>query len=237
MGAEWFEFKFDGDIEEFTKFTDPKILDGTFEREIRKATIKNCLIILKAIKTAIRERKYLENAPLTIALAGGRKDIPLLKTKNLVDSLAHKLHSSFMAEVGLIKDKRSTGGASKSPIKLMKVVELMHTGYIIKVTPKMRRAIAAALTEKTKTGKLTKKSKRNMTALSLAGTFNTDKETVYKVPKRPLFSDVFESKLLNREIQRNWREALERVWKVQGAQDGEEKDQGGDSPPTPPEED
>lgn len=230
-------FKFEGDVEEFAKFTDPKILDGTFEREIRKATIRNALFLIKEIKTRIRERQYLENAPLTIALAGGKKDIPLLKTKNMVNAIVHKLETSFKAEVGFLSNRNAAGGATKDRIKLKKVVELMHEGYVITVTPKMRQAIAAALTQRSKSGKLTKKSQTLLRTLSLAGTFNSDRDRTYRVPARPFMTAVFESKLVNRQIQREWREALERVWGSMGAKGGDEKDRGGDSGGIPDKED
>lgn len=230
-------FKFEGDVEEFAKFTDPKILDGTFEKEIRKATIRNALFLLKEIKTRIRERQYEANSPLTIALAGGRKDIPLLKTKNLVNAIVHKLETSFKAEVGFMANRNATGGASGSRVKLKKVVELMHEGYTITVTPKMRQAIAASLTQRSKSGKITKKSQTLLRALSLAGTFNSDRDRTYRVPPRPFMTKVFESKLVNRQIQREWREALERVWTIQGAKGGDEKDRGGDPQGKPDKED
>lgn len=230
-----FSFKFEGDVEAFTKFTDPKILDGTFEREIRKATIRICLNLVKEIKTRIREREYEVNAPLTIALAGGKKDIPLLKSKNLVNAIVFELNSSFKAEVGFLDNRNATGGVTRDRIKLKKTVELLHEGYVITVTPKMRAAIAAALTKRGKSGKITKKSQTLLRTLSLAGTFNTDRDRVYRVKPRKFMSEVFENKYVQKMIQREWREALERVWKKQGAKGGDENDKGGDggTPPKP----
>lgn len=216
-------FEIVGDFVRFEKFMIGAALKGNLEREIRKATIRNSLLVIRTVGKKIRGRGFAENSPLTLALSKGT--IPLLKEKNLLDALSFQLRSSFESEVGFLKNTKSTGGVTGSTIGIKKVVELMHTGYTITVTPKMIAAIMAALSgRKTKRGNLTGRAKKALKALK--STQGGRGKTVWRVPPRKFMQEVFEDKDMINEIKKNWNDALERVWKTQGALGGEHKNKG-----------
>lgn len=218
--ANGFSLKFDTGPD-WKKFRNISGFKANLDREIRKATIKNSLIIIKAVGRKVRDKKYAENQPLTLALS--KRTIPLLKEKNMLDAMSFELANSFRAEVGFIKNKQSTGGVTGNTIEMQKLVELMESGYTITVTPKMVAAIMAALrTKRTKKGNLTGKARKALKAIE-AGEGGGGKRT-WRVPPRKFMTEVLEDKQLAKQIRQNWSEALERVWKKQGVTGGDEKE-------------
>lgn len=210
-----------GDVELFRKFTRRDLLNKNMQREIRKATIKNSLLIIREVGLKIRAKEFQKNTPLTLALSKGV--IPLLKEKNLLDAMSFELRSSFESEVGFLSKKESTGGVTGQTRDIQKVVELMHTGYTITVTPKMIAAIMASLrNRKTKKGNLSGGAKKALKAFE--DTEGGGGRRVFRVAPRPFMKTVLTDPKLRRQIQQNWREALEKVWKIQGAKGGEHRD-------------
>ena len=197
-----------GDIDIFKTFLNRNFWNGNIEKEMKKATLKNCLYLTSEIRNAIRDKKYQENSPLTIALNSG-KDIPLYKKGNLFRAIQFKLNDSFRAVVGVLKDSNTTGGVNRNNIQMQKLVELMHTGYNIKVTTAMRIAIMA---------KLSKTSVKD----SKVPTSNQKVESWY-VPPRPFLTDIWDDPKTERELRKNWNEGLEKFFKRQGAKDGEHR--------------
>lgn len=175
------------------------------EEEVKKATIKNCLLIINAIKRNIRNRRFTKNTELTIALSGG--DIPLLKEKNLFDAINYELKSAWEAEAGLIRNRKSTGGVASKPKGLAKIAKLIETGYTIQVTPKMRAAIMAALR---------KKGHPIIENIDSGGSGQKAKN-VWRVPPRKFLSIVFKNHLIRKKVVRNWRDAVNKALKVSGA--------------------
>jgi len=196
--------KITGDVRSFLRFTDPRINRRILEREMRKATIKSSLFLVKQVKRAIRKRAFTANRPLTIALAKAsgkrRTTIPLLKEKNLVDAISFELKTAFHSEVGLVKNTKTTGGVFSSPHSMKKVAFNLHEGYTIDVTDAMKAAIAIALREI-----------GDRRALSSLKTMekNTGKgKTVWRVPPRKFFSIVFRNRFNQKVVQKNWRIAI-----------------------------
>lgn len=220
MAKKIFDFKFKGDIKLMDKFLNASRIQRTLEQEVRKAVIKNSLIVIREIGLTVREGKFVENRPLTLALSKGTK--VLLKEKNMLDALSFKLKSSFESEVGYIKDSQTTGGVTGKAGSMLKVVELIHEGYVIKVTPKMVAAIMAALREKkTKKGNLKKSSKAGLKAFEATRKGGTK---TWRVPPRKFMEETFKKPELAKMINQGWREALERTFKRLGAIGGEHKD-------------
>jgi len=213
---------FSGDVSLFKKFLNKEVWRGNLEREIRKATIRNSLFLIKKIKDNIRNDEFAENASMTLALKRSNK--ALIDNRNLWNAIDHKLKSSFESEVGILENRASTGskfGKAKSQMNIKHLVELIESGYTIKVTEKMRKALMASLNEdRTKSGKLKEKSRvalqRAKSAFAGGGT--------WVVPPRPLFTKVWDDPTINDVIQENWKRALEGAFKAQGAKDGEHKD-------------
>jgi hypothetical protein len=216
-----------GDITDFEIFLSAEKFGERFEREMQKAMVRACLYLIKEIKQRIRERKYTKNTYLTLALVGRKgKDIPLLKIKNMVDAIAYELKNSFTAEVGFIKNSLTTGGVKSPPHSMYKVVELMHTGYVIKVTPKMRAAIFAALAaQRTKKGNVKRGARQALTFFrNRADPSGSTQAGAWRVPPRPFLTDVFKDPKIQTQLRAIWRDGLERLWIGQRVKDGEHKE-------------
>lgn len=219
MAQEGMTFK--GDIKAFDKFLSPNVINGNLEREIRKATIRASLYLIKRVKDEIRGG-FSENASMTLNFKRSNK--PLIDQRNLWNAIDHKLKNSFESEVGVLTKSASTGskfGQTKKSIGMQKVVELMEEGYTITVTDKMRKALIASLnSDRTKSGKLKKRSRvaleRAKSAFAGGGT--------WVVPPRPLLSKVFDDPNVHSVIQYYWRKALEETFRSSGAKNGEHKD-------------
>lgn len=212
---------FSGDVNIFKQFLNPNVWRGNLEREIKKATIRNALFLVKMVKKNINDEVYAENSPMTLALKRTKK--PLTDQRNLWRAIDSTIKSSFEAEVGIVSNRGSTGskfGKAKSQINIKDLVELMETGYTITVTKKMKQAIAASLnSDKTKTGKIKKKSRVSLQRLKQIVGGQT-----FVVPPRPLLTKVWEDPSVAKVIQQNWRMALEGTFKKQGAKGGEHRD-------------
>jgi hypothetical protein len=201
-----FKLKITGDIPAFKNFINSSTFDRDMRRVISVATKKNVLYLIKEIKQRIRARDYEKNSALTLAL--NKNSIPLLKEGNLFDAIDHKMITAFKTEVGIIADKNSSSNLSGKTIGLHKLTELMHEGYVIKVTPAMKRAVAIALNEVS--GKKRKKLEKSSSDESTG----TD---VWIVPPRPFLTDVWKDPRVESMLRRNYREAIERVFKMRGA--------------------
>ncbi len=214
-----------GDVEVFGRFLDPKVLDATFSREIRKAMIKASLFLIKEVKQRIKDEKYEANSDLTLALAK-KGNTPLYKMRNLVEALSYTLSGSFKAEVGHTVRAKTTGGVTGKSTNVQKAAELLHKGYTIRVTPKMRAAIFAALAAKGNSkGKANKakstkqwfKDKQMYTRLFGGGSSTL----TWRVPPRPYLTEVWKDTKVQEGVRKIWREALEGVWQQMGAKDNE----------------
>ena len=201
-----------GDWNQYNTFLNTAIYSRHIEREIRLAMIKSCLFIIKAIKQEIRGRNFAENKPLTLALAKGT--LPLLKSKNLWDAIEYKLNTAFQAEIGIIRNTQSTGGVTGDTRSMYKIAELMHTGYTIKVTPKMITAILAALSNmKTKSGRTTAKARSMIKQINTERKFKLPGKRSkiagnWRVRPRPYMERVMSSPDVYMEVRKNWKEAL-----------------------------
>lgn len=216
-------FQITGDFKKFGQFMSSPRLRNNLEREIKKATILNSLLLIREVGKKIRAKDFQENAPLTLALS--RNTTPLLKEKNLLDAMSFKLRNSFVSEVGWIKNAQSTGGVTGQTIEMKKLIELMETGYVIKVTPKMVAAMMAALNNRrTKKGSLTGRAKKALRAINSTRGGGGIKN--FRVPPRKFVSEVFEDPKIIQQINDNWNKALERAWLKQGALGGEHKNKG-----------
>ena len=213
-------FKLTGDVALFAGFLDRAKMNSTLERNLKKATLKNCLYLVARIKQQIKTGNFEANQPLTLALSKGTK--PLLKEKNLLDAVNYKLKNSFSAVVGFIGDQQSTGGVTGQTINVKKLVELMHQNYTIQVTPSMIAAIMNALNDqKTKRGNLTGKARAAIKALQ--ETEGGGGARVFRVKARPFFNQALEGEDVNNMLQYNWTKALEDTFLERGAKGGDHK--------------
>lgn len=220
--AKTVEFKLTGDVQRMGKFLDRRFFDKNAQRVVKKTVIRAALYLVKETKRRIRKRDYHPNSEMTLALK--RTSIPLLDQKNLFDAITHKMLNSFSAEVGFFKGQ-STGGVTGKNIDMQKLVTLMHEGYTIEVTNKMRRALIGALrNQQTKKGRLTGRARKMLKEMEdAADRAPGQAKQFYKVQKRPFMIAVFRSKKVDRELAKIWEGGMGELWKLQGATGGEHK--------------
>jgi len=194
-----------GDVVNYQRFLTSGITLKILEREIRKSTIKNALFLVRKVKESIRQKKFTKNSPLTIALKRG--NTPLIDQRNLLKAISKEIKSSFEAEVGIVKNIKTTGGkgSGSPPFDMKKVVLLLHEGYTITVTQEMRAAIAAALREK---------GGRQAASARKAANVNTGSgRDTFRVPPRKFLTRTFKNKAVQEVIKRNWRLAVEEAFR------------------------
>jgi len=213
-------FRITGDTVKFDKFLMSPKFRKNLERQMRRATTLNSLLVIKAMGRKIRDRGFEDNTDLTLTLTKGQ--IPLLKDKNMLDAMSYNLRNAFESEVGWLGGRESTGGVTGQTIPMQKLVELVHDGYMITVTPKMVAAIMGALrNRKTKSGRLTKKAKGALKAFE--GTEGGGGRGQWKVVGRPFVEQVLTDPELIRTIRKNWADAIARAYLAQGATGGEHR--------------
>lgn len=206
-----------GDVNAFLKFVTAGSTLPILEKEIRKATIKASLFLVNQIKKKIRSQKGLRpNSPLTQALSKG--NLTLLKEKNLFDALGFVLKDAFESEVGIMKGKKSTGGATSAPVDIQKVVFRLHEGYTIDVTPEVRAAIIF---------KLRKDRKRGSAKALEAFESNVGKgKSTIRVKPIKFLSSVFLNSFNQQKVRRIYKEGLEMGFKRAGAKGGDHRFKG-----------
>ena len=206
-----------GDVQAFSKFLTAGSTLKIIESEIKKATIKAALFLIKQVKNKIRNQKGLrKNAPLTLAL--NRGELTLLKEKNLFDALGFNLKDAFEAEVGILKGKKSTGGASGKSTDLQAIVFRLHKGFEIDVTPEVRAAIIFGLRQS--------RSDSSKEALEKFDSNTGKGKSKFVVKPIKFLSAVFKNEANRQVVVRIYKKALETAFKKAGAKGGDEKFKG-----------
>lgn len=204
-----------GDVKAFLMFLDSTRFRGNLDREMRRATLKSALMMVKIIKKEISQGKgFTKNAKLTRALK--RSNRPLVDELNLRDAINFQLMDSFRAEVGVVDNRLSTGskaGKNRTLLEVTKLVELMESGYTIQVTQAMITALMARLeSDDTPAGK------RDRALAGIAKNALRGKSSAtWRVPPRKVLTSMWSRKDIQDQLRTNWREALERAFKKQGA--------------------
>lgn len=210
--AENISIRFTGDLVLFQKFLNVGRFKNISEKHLRRATLKSALMLVRAAQINIRQGKdFAGNAPLTLALKSSNR--PLIDKLNLLRAIRYELQSSFRAEIGVFKDRFSTGSKGKGHrtlLEMQKLVELLESGFVIKVTPKMRAAVMAAIKNSDSLGGAKKKK-------ALDGINKVSGTATYRVPPRKVLSSVWTRNTIQAELRRNWNDALEAMFREQGA--------------------
>jgi len=177
-----FNLTFKGDIKELKKFLKGRSFKVMLDREIRKATIENGLIMQAEIRKRIREKKYLANAKVT--LLGKKSQIPLINSGQLHNAIRNELLNSFKARVGI------------APGSIAEIAKILQEGYTLKITKETRAAIFGRI-------KANKKSIDTLPSKKSKG--------VIRVKGRPFLDSVFRDKDLQDEINNNWDVAVKKA--------------------------
>lgn len=206
---------FTGDIKAFMTFLDSTRFRGNLEREMRRATLKSALMMVKFVKKEMAQGKsFTKNSKMTLALK--RSNRPLIDELNLRDAINFQLVDSFRAEIGIVDRRLSTGskaGSNKTLLEMEKLVQLMESGYVITVTKAMITALMARLESD-----VTPAGKRDRALAGIAkNSLRGKSSSTWRVPPRKVLSTMWARKDIQDQLRINWREALAKVFKAQGA--------------------
>lgn len=179
------------------------------KRLVRRATERNALFVRSAMRREITRGVPPTNAPLTIALKGGRGR-PLVGTPNLdlLNSIAHEQPAWNRAIVGVSRTVSRGGGT-------WNIAEIVHEGATVRVTRAMRYmfGMLAWASMRYRTGKpiphlegrareLWEMSKRKRFFMLGPAT------THIVIPRRPFVRYTFQDRALRARVQREWERAI-----------------------------
>ena len=119
-----------------------RLLRKNVGMQIRRATETLRLNVNRYIET---ERHGIPNSPLTILAKGSSK--PLVDRGDLrqgIETDHHEGPRSIVGQVGVSRTRRKKGGG-----KLINVALSLHEGTTVKVTEEVRKAVFAAIRERT----------------------------------------------------------------------------------------
>lgn len=173
------------------------VMKKEVERKVRRATGRNGLLVLKAIRKRIQADKYAENAELTEAIKGSGK--PLVDFGDLFQAMAMHQPDAKTVFVGILK----TDDAFNIGVAL-------HEGKVIKVTDKMRGlffvlwlASVGGIDPAELKGRAQELFRRYKHWKPL------DEETTeIRIPARRFIGEAFEAGGLKRKIVVNWKNAV-----------------------------
>jgi len=182
--------RFTGPWQLWGELIEPGDFDRRLRRNVGAATRKNALLVVRAIRERIQDRRYAENSILTLA-AKAPKDKPLVDAGALFGAITHVMLDDYRAFVGVKRSARGPDGES-----LANVGEVLHEGR----TWQPSRAQVAAVMIKARENKAGAKM--------LDATPPSGGSKTWVIPGRPFIRDVIEDAGLARDIEENWRAAV-----------------------------
>lgn len=183
---------------EWRNITDANAFQKRLVRNIRRATKLNALATVKEMRATIQSGDFKPNAPLTVAIKGSGK--PLVAGGDLFQSVSMEELNPDEIFVGV---KRTEGAYD--------LVEVIHNGATIPVTPAMRwmfLMLAKASDGEMDPGKLDGR------AAELFGKFQgwkpiANSTSAIVIPARPFAEVAFAKPALIKLCQDNWAQAIQ----------------------------
>lgn len=191
-------FKVKG-LKRWLKALDAQHFDKVVRKNIRTATALNGKVGEALLRKTIQSGGKLKpNAPLTVAIKQSKK--PLVDSGQLFQSITSQVHDDFTVFIGVLR-------ASES----FNLVETLHEGREIKVTPEMRglffmlwRASNGEIDPSRLTGRAAALWERKPGGwLPL----NADTEAIV-IPSRPFIRIAFANTQMIKLARENWKKAL-----------------------------
>lgn len=187
MADKGFSLEFSGDYKALKKFFDEKKgLPKSLEKHVKKATIKNSLVLVSKVRQNIRGRKFQRNAKVTELIKGNKP--ALINQGQLHNAIAYELMSSFKSRVGVLDGQ------------FAELARRVHEGFVTPITPKMRAAIFGKIKESSGSGAIDSLPPK-------------ESDGFLRVPGRPFLSIVFEDPKVQRELNKNWEAAVKNAIK------------------------
>jgi hypothetical protein len=189
--------KLEGPWQAWLDSIDPKKFEERLHAEVRKATLRNALIVKKEILRLIQQgNAYEPNSPLTLAIKAPRTK-PLVHGGDLFQAITTKLVDDFTAFVGL---NRKTAGD-----KAVNIAIVLHEGATIPkqgdVTQAMRAAVFARARE----------NKAGADHLQKITDSGQPAKKKWVIKPRPFIRKAIEKPSIQAQLQRNWSLAIGRA--------------------------
>jgi len=210
------EMKFDSGWKQFKNKTDAKKFEAAVSSALSKATTINALFMRRQVRAAISKGGVYEaNRPLTVAIKKSTK--PLVEAmkgggNTLFSAINYRMTDKATAFVGVMRQGTT---ATSQGLLHVNVAEMLHEGYVITVTPKMRGLFSSVYMLQ---HGLMKEEDASPRALFLA---RKSKKGSIKpiginvkamvVPPRPFIRIPFEDPNNVAKVKANWTKALEYV--------------------------
>lgn len=185
----------------FGKAVDPKTLTPVLRQELRKATRRNGLLAVRAVRKTIRQRVSPANAALTIEIKGSAK--PLVDHGDLFKAITSVQVGDTEVFVGVLRtDRHYNLGLA------------LHEGTLARVSDAMRalfdvlwQASTGQRNPATLEGRAAALWKRKP-----GGWMPLRPSTVViKIPPRPFIELAFREPELRRQVIQEWEEAIQRA--------------------------
>ncbi len=188
---------------------DPKQLTSTVRKHLRRAARLNGKLAEAAVRKEMSTGKFKPNAPLTVAIKGGRNEplqgyrtgSPMFKaiTSQIIDD-----HTVF---IGVLQANEQYN-----------IALVVHEGATIEVTDAMRglfSILAAAERDPKIEKKLTGRA-RELWDQMPGGWYPLKPSTkAIIIPKRPFIEQAFKQAKLQKQVKLNWEQAIEAAMKEQ----------------------
>lgn len=204
-------------IKRWLKALDPKAFTQNMRTNVRTATVLNGKIGEAYLRKMIQNSagKLKPNAPLTKQIKGSAK--PLADQGLLFQAITSKVTDDFTVFVGVLRTSEAYN-----------LVETLHDGKVIKVTPAMRgmffmlwKASIGEIDPSKLTGRAAELWKRKP-----GGWYPLRDDTVVVVlPSRPFIRLVFQNPQFKKLVKDNWTKALAASFKDQAKGAGPEDEE------------
>lgn len=182
-----------------------KGLGGVAQKQLainmRRASILNGMMMVRAIRKAIESGEYKDNAPLTVSLKGGNK--PLVGYEagaQLYQSITSQLIGPSSVFVGVLKTN-----------EFHNIAERLHEGAIIDVTPTMRgmfRALWMASTGQLPASELSPDARALFERKSDGWKPLKESTQAIVIPPRPFIDEPLKDPGVYKLAQHNWQMAI-----------------------------
>lgn len=199
---------FQGDWKAIQRMLTKDGFERRLEREVGIATATNARLAVSTIKLYIRRTSYAPNAPLTRALKHSSR--PLVETGMLRNAITYRRMAWNRAFVG-VQRSGSYGGHN------INLAWMLHEGYSIKVTPKMRgmfNVLSAVSRGLVPPSRLYGRAAALYNAAPGFQWRGLRPSTNHiRIPSRPFIRAPFNDGRMRRQIQKNWYDAVIRAVK------------------------
>lgn len=204
-------------LKRWLKALDSGEFDKVMRKNIRVATTLNGKVGEAFLRKTIQGGGLLKpNASLTKLIKGSQK--PLVDNGLLFQSITSHVHDDFTVFIGVLRTSSSYN-----------LIETLHEGKLIKVTPEMRGMffmLWRASTGEIDPSKLTGRAAELWQRMP-GGWLPLRADTVVVViPSRPFIQIAFANRQLKKIVRDNWRKALAASFKEQAKNAGPEDEEG-----------